>query len=560
MPKLNKESYKIAYFCMEIALENSIKTYAGGLGVLSGDTLHSAADLEFPMVGVTLLNDQGYFKQKINKEGKQVELPAHYKFHKLKKLDNQITIKINKDIVKVGVWEYIIKGITDFPVPIYLLDTKINGNTPLYSSLTGQLYRARKPYRLMQEIVLGRAGVKMLKELNYNIKKYHLNEGHAALAAVELFNQTKGKTNKDKRKKTQNKCIFTTHTPVKAGHDIFNKTLMKSYQRDFPFELKGLIKNSSINMTKIALYFSGYINGVARQHKEISLKMYPKYRIDAITNGIHSATWTAPAFKKLYDKYIPTWRSSSFSFRNVFRIPKKKIWDAHQTAKKNLLKEIYKRQKIKLSPYVFTIGFARRFTTYKRPDLLFYDIDRLKHIHKNIGELQIVFAGKAHPSDKEGKKLIEKIISIKKRTKDSLKLIFLEGYDLNLAKLMISGVDLWLNTPLPPFEASGTSGMKAAHNGIPHLSTLDGWWVEGHIENKTGWAIGQKNWKGTIKTRNKNDSNDLYEKLETIILSMYYKDREAWEKVMRNTIAINASFFNSHRMLQQYIQEAYYIR
>lgn len=557
--EIKKSTRKIAYLSMEIALESKIKTYAGGLGVLAGDTLRSAADLQVPMVGITLLSDQGYFKQKISKAGKQEELPAHYDFSKLKKLNTTVTIEINKDPVKIGVWEYIIEGVRGYKVPVYLLDAKCAGNTPLYCSLTGQLYREGSSYRLMQEMILGIAGIRMLEKLGYkDIRKVHMNEGHAAFAAIELFQKSKKKTKQEKQKEVKEKCVFTTHTPVEAGHDRFEKSLIKDYYPNFPFEIKELFEDNLLNMTQVGMYFSGYVNGVALKHSEVSVRMFPKYHIDAITNGVHSATWTSPDFQKLYDKYMPNWRNSSFYLRNSFRIPLEEIWEAHQKSKQKLLKHVEKKTGIKLPLDVFTIGFARRFTGYKRANLLLFDIKRLIRIHKNIGEIQILYAGKAHPSDNVGKKLIEDINKVSKQYKKEIRIIFLEGYDLILGKLLTSGVDIWLNTPLPPNEASGTSGMKAAHNAIPHFSTLDGWWIEGHIENKTGWAIGEKRKTLVVGELNREDANDLYNKLEKEILPRYYRDPEIWQRIMRNTIAFNASFFNTHRMLQHYIQEAYF--
>ncbi|MFA5644481.1 MAG: alpha-glucan family phosphorylase [Patescibacteria group bacterium] len=554
---IKRDEEKIAYFSMEIALESDIKTYAGGLGVLAGDTLKSSADLRLPMVGITLLNDQGYFKQKINKTGKQEELLPNYDLSKLKKLKNKVSVKIGKDLVRVGVWQYLIKGSGDYLVPVYFLDTKVSGNKVKYTSLTGQLYRADKDYRLMQEIILGRAGVKMLKSLGYKVKKYHINEGHGSLALIELFLNSKLKNIKNRIKEVQDKAIFTTHTPIKAGHDVYAVDFIKKYQLDFPFKLKGLISHKEVNMTQIGLFFSHYINGVALSHKDLSSKMFPDYPIHAITNGVHSQTWTSDEFKKIYDEYIPNWRNSSLSLRNAFNIPLAVIWRTHQEAKKNLINYIYKKQKIKLDINVFTIGFARRFTGYKRSNLLFYDINRLLNIHKKVGQIQIIYAGKAHPADADGKEMIKNINEIKEKFKKEIKIVFLEGYEMDLAKKLVAGVDLWLNTPLPPNEASGTSGMKAAHNGVPHFSTLDGWWIEGLVNRKTGWAIGERRSSLNLKDLNKKDAESLYFKLEKKILPRYYKFPVNWQETMRYTIAINASFFNTERMLQQYIQEAY---
>ncbi len=558
MKEVDKKEIKIAYFSMEIALENWIKSYSGGLGVLAGDTLKSAADLNIPMLGVTILNKHGYFKQKINKDGEQIELADNYNYKKFKKIKKRVSIKIGNDKVLVQAWQYCLISKNKGQLPIYFLDTDIKGNKTKYRHLSGQLYKANPDYRLMQEIILGRAGVKILTALAYNnIEKYHLNEGHAALAAIELYNHSKQKSTTKKIKEVQGKCVFTTHTPIKAGHDTFPLALAKELQPDIPFKLPGLIKNNELNMTELALYFSSFVNGVAFSHQQVSAKMFPGHYIYSVTNGVHSNTWTSPEFKKLFDKHIPTWRLDSLSLRNAFSIPTNEIWQAHQSAKQRLLDYIYKKQGEKLKLDIFTIGFARRFTGYKRSTLLFHDMQELLRINKSAGPMQIIYAGKAHPRDTDGKAMIKEIHRLKKEYHKDIKIIFLENYDLDIAKLMVAGVDVWLNTPLPPNEASGTSGMKAAHNGVPHFSTLDGWWIEGFVNRKTGWSIGDR--RSTLNPENLNskDAANLYDKLENRILTRYYKHPDNWQETMRYTIAINASFFNSQRMLQQYIQSAY---
>ena len=309
-------------------------------------------------------------------------------------------------------------------------------------------------------------------------------------------------------------------------------------------------------MTKLALYFSGYINGVALSHGNVSRKMFPDYIIHAITNGVHSLTWTAPEFAKLYDKHLLNWRNSNLSLRNAFIIPTSEIWSAHQAAKSRLLKFVKEKTGIVLEQNTFTIGLARRFTAYKRVLLILSDMERLIKINKTVGKIQIVYAGKAHPADLGGKKLIAEVNRIKEKYQEQIKIVFLEGYDTDIAKLMTAGVDLWVNTPLPPNEASGTSGMKAAHNGVPQLSTFDGWWREGYVRGKTGWTIrGNK-----IKTEGDIDHKDalsLYQLLETDIVPNYYKQPQKWQEIMRFVIGINASFFNTERVVKEYAQNAY---
>ncbi len=559
MEEIKKEKRKVAYFSMEIAIENDIKSYAGGLGVLAGDTLKSAADLKMPMLGITLFNNRGYFKQIINEEGEQKEEREKYNYSKLEKLKEETSIYIGKDEIKIGVYKYDIVGQGGYVIPIYFLDTNIEGNKDEYRELTGTLYGGDQDYRLKQEIILGRGGVKLLSVLGYeNIEKYHLNEGHAALASIELFLRYKESfSDAQSAEKVRKQCIFTTHTPVKAGHDTFQIDLVKKLQNDFPYNLPGLIKNETLNMSRLALYFSSYINGVALSHQKVSTKMFPEYEISAITNGVHSQTWTSQEFCNLYDTYIPSWRKCSLYLRNVFNVPPSEIWKAHQKSKRKLINYIKDKKGKDLSEDVFTIGFARRFTGYKRSTLVFHDINELLRIHKEKGKMQIIYAGKAHPSDWGGKEMIKEINDIIKRYEEEIDIVFLEDYDMDVARIMVAGVDIWLNTPLPPNEASGTSGMKAAHNGVPQFSTMDGWWIEGFVDGKTGWSIGEKQNGISPEELIKKDAKDLYYKLENYILPRYYENPNLWCETMIHTIAINASFFNSERMLRQYAQEAY---
>ncbi|MFA6995534.1 MAG: alpha-glucan family phosphorylase [Patescibacteria group bacterium] len=549
----NKNKFIVAYFSLEIALENGLKTYAGGLGVLAGDLLSSAANLKFPMVGLTLLNRQGYFKQVLTGSGEQIIKPdSDYDFSKLKKLPINVVVNIGQESVKVGVWQYIIKGRDGFNGSVYFLDTDFPENSEVNRRLTDNLYGGDLEYRLKQEIVFGRAGVKMLQALGYNkIKKFHLNEGHGALAAVELFLSSNKKNNTEKVAEVRGRIVFTTHTPLKKEQDVFSLTYLKGYQPDFPDYLNGLVVQENINLTVVGLYFSGYTNAVSNLHQRVTQKMFPDYKIQAITNGVNSLNWASPEFQKLYDKYVPGWRTYNPLLLNASRIPLEEIWAKHQQIKKRLLEFINGRSAVKLEEAIFTLGFARRFTSYKRPEFLFNDLKRLLSLQQSGGRIQIIYAGKAHPRDLEGQELIKLIYQFKKELSSKIKIVFLENYDLDQAKLLTSGVDLWLNTPLLPNEASGTSGMKAAHNGVPQLSTLDGWWPEGYKKNKTGWAIKER------KMRNGTSENNLYELLGNNILPLYYKDSEKWKKIMRSTISLNASYFNTDRALEQYIKEAY---
>ena len=541
---IKKEDYSIAYLSMEIALDNNIKTYAGGLGVLAGDILRSAAVKKFPMVGITLISDQGYFKQKITSSGNQLELIDNdYDFSLLKKLDTEVAVNIGDDKVKIGVWQYLIKGENGFNIPVYLLDTNVFGNKKIYKELSTKLYGGDLTYRLQQEIIFGRGGVKMLEALGYNnIKKYHLNEGHGAFTAIELYNNCSEKNVAAKIAKVKTQCVFTTHTPIQTIFDEFPIDLLLKNQPDFPVNLRRLIKNKQVNTIDLAMFFSGYINGVAKTHQKFLNNVYPKYNIKVITNGVNSIFWSSPEFKKIYDKYIPGWRTDASLLKKIDKVNLKYIWQAHQSAKRRLLRYIKKINGATWREDILTICFARRFTEYKQPLLLFADIDRLQEILESGGRAQIVLAGKAHFRDVSGQNSIKKIYEIKKKY-PKLNIIFLQNYNLDLAKLLVAGSDIWLNNPQVPQEACGTSGMKAAHNGVPQVSTLDGWWPEGYKKGKTGWAI--------------SNADDLYEILKKEILPTYYNMPKKWRVIMKNTIGINAAYFNTDRVLQQYINEAY---
>jgi starch phosphorylase len=312
-----------------------------------------------------------------------------------------------------------------------------------------------------------------------------------------------------------------------------------------------------LNMTRLGLQFSDYFNGVAKKHGEISRQMFPGYRIDSITNGIHSAFWASAPFAKLFDKYLPGWAADPYSLRYVLSIPGQELWNAHEEAKGTLINYVNKTYYGEMDPHLFTIGFARRATTYKRGDMLFADIERLKRIAANSRGLQIVYAGSAHPHDFAGKELIRRVIMHMREIHDTIKVCYIENYNIDVAKLVVAGVDLWLNTPIRPQEASGTSGMKAALNGIPHFSVLDGWWIEGHIENVTGWSIGPYH-ETASQDIDIVDIEDMYNKLEYVILPRFYQQRDDWIRTMRHSIAVNGSFFNTHRMVQQYVLNAYF--
>lgn len=563
--ELTKES-KIAYFSMEIGVHNDIPTYSGGLGVLAGDTIRSAADLKLPMVAVSIFTKKGYFTQEIDAHGKQIEHPSKWEPTDFMHLyPHKVTVHVENREVQVQAWLYNVVSLTGGSIPVFFLDTDIPENAPQDREITAWLYGGDQTYRLKQEMVLGIGGVRILHEMGFEVKKYHMNEGHASFLTIELLNRFKRPIEDvwdEKlvwdRKAVKNLCVFTTHTPVEAGHDKFPYDMvLKIMGEALPMDvLKELAGSDYLNMTLLALNLSRYINGVAKKHGQVSQSMFPGYEIHAITNGVHSFTWTCDSFKRLYDEYLPGWANEPELFVRVGRIPDERLWRAHMEAKIKLIDYIRETTGETLSPEILTIGFARRATAYKRADLLFRNIERLEKL--GAGKLQIVYAGKAHPKDEPGKKLIQNIFGFKEKLKDKIRIVYLQNYNMELALKLVSGVDVWLNTPLRPLEASGTSGMKATHNGVMNFSVLDGWWIEGHIEGFTGWSIGPLPQELTPGAdADGRDSEDLYHKLEDLIIPTYYNDRHTWIRIMQNAIGKNAYYFNSHRMMRRYVTEAY---
>ena len=556
---------KYAYFSMEICLEESLPTYSGGLGVLAGDTLRSAADLRLPLVAVTLAHRKGYFTQHLTADGTQSETPSvWHPEERLAAVDATVEVEVEGRTVRVRAWRYEVRGVTDHVVPVLLLDTDIEGNDEYDRTLTDCLYGNDARYRLCQEIVLGAGGAAMLQAIGWDTGalQYHINEGHASLLCVSLLERQLGarpshEVTVSDVEAVARRCIFTTHTPVPAGHDKFPKDLARSVLGE---DVSGLLdaaelwEADELNMTFLALRCSRFINGVALRHKEVSQEMFPTYPIGAITNGVHATTWTSEPFRQLFDRRIPGWRTDNMYLRYAITIPLEEIREAHREAKGAMLDEVRRRTGVALDPAVFTIGFARRSTPYKRANLIFSDLDRLRSIVRSVGPLQIVYGGKAHPRDGLGKDLIRKIHEAADALGDAVRVVYLENYEMRLGHLLTSGSDVWLNNPLRPLEASGTSGMKAALNGVPSLSVLDGWWIEGCVEGTTGWSIGADL---ALPQDPAGDIPDLYFKLERVLLPLYYGLPFRWAEVMRNAIALNGSYFNTQRMVMQYVQNAY---
>jgi starch phosphorylase len=551
---------RIAYFSMEMALHADIPTYSGGLGVLAGDTMRTAADLRLPMVGVTLASRAGYLRQSIV-DGRQVEAHDWWQPDRwTRRLPVKVVVTIEGRDVWVRGWLYVVEGEMGGAVPIVLLDTDVEENRSDDRQITHFLYGGDAAYRLKQEIVLGIGGVRMLDALGFRVRKYHLNEGHAALLALELLARfahapvDRGRlAPRDDVQSVRDRCVFTTHTPVEAGHDQFPYDLVDHVLGTFvdAGKLRALGGAERLNLTRLALNLSEYVNGVAMRHAELSRQMFPGYRVHAITNGVHPCTWAAHSFHELYDRRFPGWCREPAMLMHAERLSDHELWAAHMEAKHLLVQRVESMIGLRLDAAVPIVGFARRMTAYKRAHLLFSDPDRLTAIARRT-PFQVVLAGKAHPQDEGGKEIIADLHAWADRLRGIVPIAFLPDYGLELARAMVAGADVWLNTPLRPLEASGTSGMKAAMNGVPSLSVLDGWWLEGWIEGVTGWSVGIDG-----DTDPADDANLLYDKLEHTVLPLWHADRPGWIAVMKGAIGRNASYFNSHRMLSRYASEAY---
>lgn len=554
---------RVAYFSMEIGLRTEMPTYSGGLGVLSGDTVRAAADHGVPMVAVTLLYRQGFFRQHLAADGSQTEdQPSWDPDRFLEPCPQRVTMKLEGRDVVLRAWLYRMQGIDGHVVPIYMLDADLPENAPEDVALTGQLYGGDQRYRLRQEAILGMGGVAMLRALGHeSIETYHMNEGHSALLTLALLyeeepGRSSGWTDPAMMATVREHCVFTTHTPVPAGHDRFPIGLVTEVLGDDVAETihqLPCVDGHVLNMTYLGLFFSRYINGVAQLHGQVAQGLYPDYEIHSITNGVHARTWTSEPVAALFDKRMPGWRRDTHLLRRALTIPVAEVITAHRQAKAALLDEVFKRTGTMLDPSVMTIGFARRAATYKRADLIFGNIENLRRLAHSAGRVQFVYAGKAHPHDEPAKDVIRKVFEAREGLAGEVPVVYLEEHDMTLGKLLCAGADLWLNNPQRPMEASGTSGMKAALNGVPSLSVLDGWWPEGWVEGVTGWSIGDGGTEQDAET----ERGWILDKLNYLIVPMFYGSPESYGRVMRSTIAINGSYFTAQRMLEQYAADAY---
>lgn len=558
----------VAYFSMEIMIESEIPSYAGGLGVLAGDLLRSCADMGVNAAGVSIVYSGNTFDQVINPDGSQTFVETDWRrSDHLKKLATQTEITIQNTKVLVDCWRYDFVGLNGHVVPLYLLDTDLPQNPDWVRNLTKNLYRGGGDVRISQEILLGFGGVAMLKELGYQkIKTYHLNEGHCAFVPLALLGDHD--YNDEEVRKL---CTFTTHTPVPEGHDKFNYDLAYQFAGDYlPWHIKKLAGEDMLSMTRLALSLSKYSFGVSIKHEKVSQNMFPDFTLHSITNGVYHVNWTSPIMHDLYNKHLAGWMEDpTMLSQAVEKLPSEELWNAHMEDKKDLIDYVNRHltavstheerahpsQADLFDPNVLTIALARRPVPYKRPLLLYSDIERLKRI--GSGKIQIIQCGKSHPDDATSQGFVKQIIEISKALRADIKICYLENYSPKIARLLVRGCDVWLNTPRRPLEASGTSGMKAALNGVLNFSVLDGWWIEGYeMDHLSGFTIGPNDESVTPSNDDLGDSNDLYQKLETEILPLYYDNREEWINRMKHAITLG-SFFNTHRAIEQYIKQAW---
>ncbi len=562
-----KHMPEIAAFTMEIGLESEIPTYSGGLGVLAGDTAKGAADMGLPFSVITLVHRLGYFRQAIGADGRQSESPAPWDpDRKLEPVEPVVEVTLEGRPVRVRAWRYTIQGVHNHQVPVYFLDTDLPENRDDDRAITNHLYGGDERLRLRQEAILGIGGVRLLRALGRDqIGTFHMNEGHAALLAVELLREQGVVADSEPAalesavEAVRKVCVFTTHTPVAAGHDRFRFKMVREVLGDEMGRLlkaSGAVEDKQVNMTHLALRFARFTNGVALRHAGVSQGMFPGHAIHPITNGVHANTWIGEAQGALFDRHLPGWRKNPFILRHAVAIPTDELRAAHAESRDALFREVQRRTGRELRPDRLTMGFARRAAPYKRAALVVSRPDRLREVVRRGGPLQIIYAGKAHPRDEPGKELIRQVVRTGHDLGDDLSLVYLEDYDMKLGGLLTAGSDLWLNMPRKPLEASGTSGMKAAMNGIPSLSILDGWWIEGHVEGVTGWSV-DESWQSPVDDEREFDS--MVRKLEDTILPIFHRDPDGWARIMRSCIALNGAHFHCRRMLQEYVDHAFLV-
>ncbi|MFA6673389.1 MAG: alpha-glucan family phosphorylase, partial [Methanoculleus sp.] len=523
--------------------------------VLAGDVIRSSADLLIPMVAVTLVNRKGYVRQRLTPEGDQIDLPDEWDPREhMRELPERVSVRIGDANVAIRAWLYDYWSPVGGLVPVLFLDTDLPENAPEDREITDRLYTGDREYRLKRAIVLGIGGARMLAAQGIRVGKYHINESHSSLLTLELLRQP----GMDEER-VQTRCIFTTHTPVAVAFERFPREMaVRLLKGEIPSTLLGkYISDDGLALATLAFRLSKYVNGVTTAHMNFSRRLFPAFHIRAVTNGVHPHTWTSGPFRDLYDRYIAGWAQEPELLVRVDEIPHEDIRHAHRQAKQALVDYVREKNGVDLDPSALTIGFARRAAAYKRAALLFSDLDKLREAGRR-GAIQLVFSGKAHPEDAAGRQEIRRVHDAMRDLEGEVTGVYLENYSMDIAGLITAGVDVWLNTPLPPYEASGTSGMKAALNGVINFSVLDGWWIEGWIEGTTGWAIGPgPGAQVSEEERRRRELQDLYSKLEYLIIPTYYLRKDEWATIMRSSIAKIAYYFNTHRMMRRYASEAY---
>lgn len=555
----------VAYFSMEIALESGLPTYSGGLGVLAGDTIKAAADLGIPLVAVTLLHRKGYFFQRLLGRAQVAEPVAWWPSEWLDPTRARAAVELDGSRVAIRAWRRVVRGAGGQEVQVIYLDTDLEENESQHRGLTDQLYGGDHDHRLRQEIVLGIGGVRVLRALGIeDCRAYHMNEGHAALLTAELLREHEARTGEPASSEpaaaaVRARCVFTTHTPIPAGHDRFGLDRVRRIAGDHQVyaTCPRFVRDGELHTTHVGLSLSRFANAVSRRHGEVSARMFPDSSIEYITNGAHTATWASASMAALFDRAAPGWRLDAARLGAMRNAGDADLLAAHLESKAALIRRVNRETNAGMCERDFTIGLARRATGYKRLSLIFSDPARLSHLAGVHGPIQIVMAGKAHPKDGGGAHVLHDLIEAADAPPPGVRVVFLEGYDMDLAGLLVAGSDIWLNTPERPLEASGTSGMKAAINGVPSLSILDGWWLEGCEPGVTGWPIGDD---GPIRPHPAGwdeDANALYEALDRSVLPLFRADGPGWAAVMRGAISRNGPRFSAHRMVREYAARAW---
>ena len=539
----------VGYFTAEIGLWSDLSTYSGGLGVLAGDHVKSAADAEIPLVGVTLLYREGYSRQHLDSDGIQSETyPVLDPSEFLELTDITIQLPLDNQTMYARVWCANVVGQTGHKVPVYFLDTTHELNSQYHQEIGQRLYGGNDDTRIRQEYLLGVGGVQLFDHLQIELNGIHLNEGHCTFAMLELLSRGWS------REQLTEKSLFTTHTPVPAGHDRFEWSLVKEIMGDkLPDDAQELVRNAGdseggnrCSMSHLAVALSTSVNAVSILNAEVAQTMFSEKKIIPITNGVHHPTWTSSTMTKLFDEHLPEWKANPNRLKEAQKIPIEALKQARNENRKHLRDLVRNETGVEFEEHRLTIGFARRFATYKRANLVFHDLEKLREI--GAGRIQFVFSGKAHPKDEGGKQLIRDIFASAKTVEEEIPVAFLENYSMATGLAMTSGVDIWLNNPIRPLEASGTSGMKAAMNGVPNCSILDGWWPEACKHGINGWAIGN----AEDDRNDPRDAENIYSTLQNDVLPSWERKDETWANIMRESIASSAGF-TGRRMIEDYL-------